>query len=282
MTTEPLVYLYGFVREVGAVPEPDLEGVGGAPVALVSLGEIAAVISRVPAEQYDEAGVTERITDLRWAAEQGVRHERVVAWFVDRGTILPARLLTLYRSLESLRDAVALRASDLRAELERLAGLREWELKVAYDPARFGDRLGELSDAVRELDAELSAAAPGRRYLLEKKRAEQVRSEAGRAAARLADETLELAAAHVREAKRLPLASPTAALARDMAEGGLPVVLSAALLVAEEAEADLVQGLRERAAEVEPLGMEIRFSGPWAPYRFVATELGEESRATDA
>jgi hypothetical protein len=207
----------------------------------------------------------------------------VVAWFVDRGPILPARLLTLYRSLDSLRAAAAPRAPALSAELERLAGLREWELKVAYDPATFQDRLGEISAAVRELDAQVAAASPGRRYLLEKKRAEHVRAEVGHEAVRLAEDALETASAHAREVKRLPVAGAAgSALGAQVPAGGWPVVLSAALLVAERAEPELVRRVRARGAELEAFGVELRLSGPWAPYRFVATEVGGEAGAPSA
>jgi hypothetical protein len=49
----------------------------------------------------------------------------------------------------------------------------------------------------------------------------------------------------------------------------LPVVLHAALLVRIDNEADLVRHLEAEAKALHAIGMELNFSGPWAPYRFM-------------
>jgi hypothetical protein len=256
-----MVYLYGFAPADAALPGHGLEGVAGGAVELLPMDGFQIVASSVPAEEFAPEVLEARLQDLAWVARHGVAHERVVAWFVDHARILPVRLFTLYTSRDALQAEAAARAADLIEALRHFDGVREWDLKVGYDAERLTDHLGELSEEVAALDAELAAASPGRRYLLERKRQDLVRVEVGRAARQAAEALLEEAAHHARAVQRLGL---------PRGEVELPVVLSAALLVERASEEELRRLMAGRVAALQPLGVHASFSGPWAPYRFLA------------
>ena len=263
-----VVYLYGFVPPDAPLPPDGLAGVGEQPVELVPLDGFAAAISRLPADSYAPDAIEPQLSDLNWVAERGVQHERVVAWFVDHAQILPVRLLTLYSNEDALRAEAAARAELLRAEMRRFAGLREWDLKVAYRAETLQQHLGEVSETVAELDREIADATPGKRFLLEKKRADLARVETARAARGLGEVLLHALGEHAVQIERVPIP-------REAAE--LPVVVNAALLVSSDAEAPLREAVRERAAALEAIGLQIAFSGPWAPYRFLASGDGDRT-----
>jgi hypothetical protein len=260
-----LLYLYGFVPDDAPPPPPELAGVADAPVRRLELGGVSAVVADVPAAAFASEAVEARMHDLSWVGDQGALHERVVSWCVDHGGILPARLLTLYSGEAALERAVAERRAAIRDQLERLRGLREWDLKVSYRAEELRRGLATVSDAVARLDAEISAADPGRRYLLERKRDKLLDAETGRAARRIGDEVLDALAPLTRDLRRIP--SPAD---RD----DLPVVVHAALLVEEPDEASLQERAAAEGRRLERHGIAVALSGPWAPYRF----LGGESR----
>lgn len=251
-----LLYLYGFVPSDASLPERGLLGVGDVPVELVRLDGFAAAVGRPDPAVYGAEPLESRTGDMAWMAEQGLRHEQVVAWFVDHAAIVPSRLLTLFSSEAALADAAG-EGTRIRQDLERFSAAREWDLKVSYDPARLEGKLGEVSDEIARLDEEIADAGPGKRFLLEKKRKDVAKTE-GRAIARQkAAELLDALRADAEDSVVLPAASESA-----------PVVLNAALLVPTGSEA----AVRERAAEarerLEPVGIVVAFTGPWAPYRF--------------
>lgn len=256
-----IVYLYGFVPSTAPAPPAALVGLGGVAVDLVDIDGVRAVIGRLAADRFGSAAVEARMQDLQWVGEQGLAHERVVLWFVDHADILPARLFSMYADEAALRTALAPRAPHIAGELRRLGGRREWNLKAAYDPAVLGRHGGELSDELRRMDAEIENAAPGRRYLLQRKRADILKREVGRVARRLADELLDGLRAEAEAVHTLALP------AADDDAGA--VVLSAALLITREAEPAIRAAVDRRIAGLTALGMHITFSGPWAPYRFV-------------
>jgi hypothetical protein len=254
------LYLYGFVPQGTTLPAAGLAGVADAPVELLPAGSVLAAVSRVPADEYAPGAVEARSEDLRWLAQQGVRHEGVIAWFVDHAEILPMRLLTLYSSAAALARDADERGGWIHAQLERFRGLREWDLKIAYDPDRLSAEAGRHSPAIADLDRELAEAQPGRRFLLQRKRRDLVGREVGVVARRLAGELLDRVVPQVDRHVLLPLQAGE--------PGAAPVVLNAALLVAAPAAADLAREVRTAAAALAEAGMTVSFSGPWAPYRF--------------
>ena len=90
-----------------------------------------------------------------------------------------------------------------------------------------------------------------------------MKDEARRAAQTLADEAYDTLRAHVVAARTLPI--PRSA-------GSLPVVLHAAFLVHRREESALMQAFEQQGRRLERVGVELRFSGPWAPYRFTGSD----------
>lgn len=256
----PLIYLYGFVPNELADAPRRLTGIAGAPVEILPLDGIKAVISEVGAGDFSARQIEANLKDLGWVAARGAEHEAVVAWCVDQAQILPASLFTLYSSREVLEQTARAQQSLIQAELGRLHGLREWDLKVSYSADQLAQHAGRFSEAVRQIEAEIASAPPGRRYLLERKRGDLTKSEVSRLARDEAKQVLEAARTVAREVAVLPLPN-----ARDQ----LPVVLHAALLVPRAAEDELIRTLQQQAERYRDSGIEITFSGPWAPYRFV-------------
>lgn len=253
-----VIYLYGFVPGRTELPPDGLLGVADSPVERVSGSDFAAIVSRVESEEFRGESLERHSADVEWMARQGLAHEQVVAWFVDHASILPSRLLTLFSGETALRETMERESDRIRAELERLDGLREWDLKVGSDGDRLLAHLGEISEEVGRLDREIEEASPGKRFLLEKKRKELARTEGRGAARRLARELLDSIRPRARDVLTLDPPSDAA-----------PSTLSAALLVDREEESALFDHLAGERERLEPLGLTVALTGPWAPYRFM-------------
>jgi hypothetical protein len=256
-----VIYLYGFVPAGSPAPPESVRGLEHGAVELVEAGGFLAAVGRLPAGEYTEETVQARLREVPWVADRAVAHERVVAWFVDHSEIVPARLLTLYSSEAALREAASADGDRVASLLERFRGQREWDLKVSYRPAELTRHLGEISAEVAELDGQIAAAAPGRRFLLARKREDVVRTELTRAARDAAAGLLEALRPHALDTLRLPAPG---------GEAELPVALNAALLVRTGDAPALRSAAAERTPSLEAHGFAVVLSGPWAPYRFMA------------
>jgi hypothetical protein len=241
-----VIYLYGFVPAGSPAPPETVRGLEHGAVELLEAGAFLAAVGRLPAGEYTEETVQARLREVPWVADRAVAHERVVAWFVDHSEIVPARLLTLYSSESALREAAASDGRRVASLLERFRGQREWDLKVSYRPAELTRHLGEISTEVADLDRQIAAATPGKRFLLARKREDVVRTELSRAARDAAAALLDALRPHALETIQLPAPG---------GEAELPVALNAA---------------GERTPSLEAQGFVVVLSGPWAPYRFMA------------
>lgn len=257
-----LIYLYGVVPADAPAPPPELRGLEGAPLRLLPSGAVAGVVSEVPEALYGSAALEPRLAELSWVGERAVSHEAVLTWFSDRGAVLPMQPFSLHASEPKLGERLLAAADALSEQLARLAGRRQWGVRLWLDEAVLRPRLHELSERLAALRAEMESAAPGRRFLLAKKldvvAAEELRS----AVARQVRGIFERLRANAAQARALPI--PAAAGGE-----GRALALNAVFLVAEERFEGFQQQVTEEAHAHRPLGFELEFTGPWPAYHFV-------------
>jgi hypothetical protein len=261
MEQETLVYLYGVVPADAEAPPPALTGVEGAPVRLVRLARVAAVVSDVPAAVYADEALDARLEDLAWVGERGLAHEGVLDWFAERGAVLPSALLSLHHDDDRLRGRLEEDEARLAAQVEGLRGRREWGLKLWRHDAQLTERLAELSPALQAIAAELETAPPGRAFLLGKKRDTLQAEELKRLSVRVVHAVFDALRGVAERSASVPI--PPAP-----ARGERTLVLHAAFLVTEEGFAAFQRRLGELAGEFQPFGFEFEFTGPWPPYHF--------------
>lgn len=266
MPGETLRYLYGIVPAAAPPPPSALRGIDDAAVRLIDAGEIAAIVSDVPAASYDEAAIAAGLSEVRWAGARAAEHERVLTWFVDRTTVVPSTPFSLHASDERVRERLDEQRPRLNESLRRLAGHQELGVRIWRDEAALASRLLELSPTLAALDTERQQAAPGRRYLLGRRidalRAEEAeRVTADAVTAAYADLSAAAARAHV-----LPI-PPT-----DREGRSRTLVLDAVFLVAESSGDAFRRTVQRLLDQQRPSGLEWEFTGPWPAYHFVRDE----------
>lgn len=261
-----VLYLYGFVPSEVPTPPETLRGIDDGPVDLLPLGTFGAAVTEVDADVYGEGRIEARLKDLGWVGGRGARHETVVTWLADHATIVPARLLTVFSSAEALRARAAERSEVIEALLQRFRHVREWDLKISYDADTLVEHLGAYSDEAAREAAEIEAAPPGRRYLLQRSRQERASGQAAELARRLGRDLL---------SRLEELATQVTELEVPALGGESRVVYNAALLVHVEQFTALQRVAAEAAGELASHGIDVALTGPWAPYRFMP-EVGDD------
>jgi len=258
---DTLVYLYGIVPADAPPPPPELVGLERGEVRLLLAGRVAAVISEVSRDRYDDDALNGRLDDLVWVGEQGVAHERVLDWYAARVPIIPLSLFSLHRDVTRIADRVASDQEAYAKRLERLGGRKEWGIKVWRRETRAAETIHSLSPALQALGVEIEAAPAGKRFLLEKKRQTLRQEEVRAVSRRVAHEVhAELRARSVDgTAVPLPSGAPS---------GERALLLHAAYLVGDDAFEAFRAAVSSLAARFAP-GFEIEFTGPWPPYHFV-------------
>ena len=140
-------WAYCIAADPDAIPlgapgvEPDRE------VEVVQQGELLAVVSAVPLSEYSDERLREHLNDIEWVERVARAHERVLEQTLERATILPLRLCTLYRNEEGVRRMLSEQERLLVEELSELEGGREWGVKVFVDQDRLAKALVKASEA---------------------------------------------------------------------------------------------------------------------------------------
>jgi hypothetical protein len=242
-------------------PDPELPG-----VALVREGRLAAVVSSVPADEFDEEPLNRNMADLDWLGRWAERHQAVNAGLMERGeALLPLAFGTIYRDEGGVRTMLRQREAELLRRLEGVRGRAEWVVALHRDGPAARAWVEERGEALVELRREIEASAPGRAYLLTRRLDDARRDELLRLDRAALDELGRTVEGHAERRHREPLATPQGGAD---AAGGSGVIARLSLLVPRPAEAALGDALGALAERWRARGYTVDVTGPWPPYRF--------------
>lgn len=237
-------YVYGVQRAGGEVAPP-VQGVGdpGAPVRVVTSGQLSALVSDVPAGE------------LLASREDVYRHSEILQTLMRAGTILPMQFGTIMPDEKTVGSELlgAFRAQ-LEELLKKVHGHVELNLRATYSESVLREVINENS-AIAALNERVRGRSPSAAYY------ESIRLG-------------EMVAAQI-EAKRaadapaiLDRLEPLAAEVRLKQLGHERTVLNAAFLV-DEREVARFDEAAEAVAVEQANRMRFRYIGPVPPYSFV-------------
>ncbi|MFL6016935.1 MAG: GvpL/GvpF family gas vesicle protein, partial [Gaiellaceae bacterium] len=89
--TETAWYVYGVVPADADPASFSTEGVGGGRVELVSAGGLAAVVGRVPLDEYGEEPLRRNLEKRDWLETTARAHDDVLAQALGREPLVPLR-----------------------------------------------------------------------------------------------------------------------------------------------------------------------------------------------
>jgi hypothetical protein len=243
-------YVYGV-----AETDPALERVDSTD--LVVDGRLAAIVGRVPLEEFGEEHLPERLEDRVWLEQKARLHEGVLRAAAAVAPVVPLRFGTIYRDREDVRGLLESRRGELEAALEHVRGRVELGVKAWVDRAALSCTLG-------------GGAAPdeprsGRAYLQQRRDEQRLAGEVTARCAELAgDAHRRLCSAAVEGVANRP--QPRELTGRDET-----MLLNGAYLV--DGDGDPLRREVERLAdEHAALGVEYEVTGPWPAHNFVELE----------
>ncbi|GGO77618.1 GvpL/GvpF family gas vesicle protein [Nonomuraea cavernae] len=257
MPSDEGVYLYAVTRaEEHACPE-GLTGVSGLPVRSLAHRGLAALYSLVSLDEFGEERLRRSMEDLSWLEETARGHHRVVEAVARVLPTAPARLVTVYRLEQQLRDLLDERHDGFVAVLSHVAGRSEWAVKAYAEPYESApaDESGPEDDR------------PGLAYLKRRRAGLHGREAAWRRAATRAEFVHEVLMSVAVEGRLHRAQDPQLSGREEL------MVLNGAYLVDEDRADEFARVL----GDLDGDGVTVELVGPWAPYSFAVLE-GEAAR----
>lgn len=241
--------------------EPDRD------VQVVQQGELVALVSAVPLSEYSDERLREHLNDIEWVERVARAHERVLEQTLERATILPLRLCTLYRDQEGVRRMLSEQEPLLLEELSELEGRREWGAKVFVDEGRLAEALEEMPEAGTDEGEESEAgraSSAGAAYMArlgrERKVSERLQEFGDSAVKEIHDQFEAIAD----KAHANPLQRPELHGRKEQ------MWLNGAYLVRRERENELARVADLLRQRWSASGFDVELTGPWPPYNFVS------------
>jgi hypothetical protein len=261
------LYLFCLAR-VGLVPPLEGNGINGEEVLeMKDFSDIAAVVCKVPKEQFTSSAAEAGLKDLEWLGPRIFRHEQVIEQVMRYSPVLPARFGSLFSSAESLGSLVQSNVAEINQFLDGVARREEWSVKASLSRNRALDAI--LREKLHDSSEDLSALSPGIRYV----KARQLRMEAEKELAgwtrsacdRVAKELMELSEKS-RQRKILNLAKE---------DTDKQTVVNWAFLIDSSLVSDFLIKIEDANARFNAQGLSFEYSGPWPPYSFCPTLQAE-------
>ncbi|MBV8719356.1 MAG: GvpL/GvpF family gas vesicle protein [Chloroflexi bacterium] len=254
--TQTLVYLYAVLPHTLDGP---VQGIDASLVRWINAERLAAAVSDVPADDFEEEPLNTNVRNMAWLAPRAVAHQDVnERLFEASEAIVPLAFGTVFRDDDRVRQLLSEKAKQLQTQLARVRGCAEWvvALHALHDPDV------NAAAEVRELQGQIAASTPGRAHLLRRQLATAERDAARRLRTDAAAQVLEGLRVATVEVFEEPLPS-------DTVERPL---LRASVLVRRDAEATFMDEVeRLRARWPEPT-YRLLLTGPWPPYRFAGLQ----------
>jgi len=241
------LYVYGVVS---ASTQPDGTGIGARPVELVAERDVGALASFVPAGEFGEAALRERLEDRAWLERTAREHEDALERALAATAVIPFRLCTVYESRDGLREFLSAHGPALAGLLRRLDGRVELGVKTYF----------------AEAQAATGEPQSGREYLLRRQREREAAEEAARFKVECARASHERLAAAAEEARANPPQPPELSGRTD------EMLLNGAYLVRRD-DRRLTDAVAELESLYGPRGVTYEITGPWPPYNFVPPEV---------
>ncbi len=265
------VYVYGILRagEGNRRPNlPPLEGLEDNLVHTIVGDGLAALVSMV-VTPADGVSFEEELQDPEQAKRLILDHHRVLQRLLDTTTVLPMRFGALFTDNEKVSDALHEHRQGLFNALERVESAREWGVKIFCDRSVLDRHLSKASPAVLAAQNELTAAAQGRAFFLQRRIERLSEEEAERAISQGAEESrLRLCTGARADASMKLQPAAVHGRADDM-------VWNNAFLVTKQDEERFFALIEELRKANRRLGFHYEINGPWPPFSFADYRLGD-------
>ncbi len=254
------LWVYGVVAQGDEVRPEERNIEGGEDFVWIRAASLSALASYVPAADYNEKALARHQDDASWVVGRVQASAAVIADVFSRRVIIPFKFGAVFSTPESLQKRLHEQRTEFHELLKRLENKEEWGVKIFGSIEAQSIRMVEwkLDQAVK------NGVTSGKLYMLKK----QLRQSNLRDAERDLKEK-------ARRVHQLLLMSTDAhqigkAVSEPPISGNSVCLMKSSYLVSSSERNQFLTRIHDAGRQYEEL--QVKVSGPWAPYSFCRTK----------
>ncbi|WP_409274771.1 GvpL/GvpF family gas vesicle protein [Neobacillus sp. SCS-31] len=261
-----LIYLYGLVptKEAQDRSLPDYKGFDGRrEIYSLSIGNITAVVCKLDSTEYSEQSIEDRINnDMEWLQEKAFHHHETVLNLSKMFTIIPLKFCTLYKSEDSLEQAVLSNTAKMEQTFSLLADNEEWNVKIYCNDQLLKQQVSETNAAIEEKRAEISRLSKGKQFFEKKKLETLIEAELEEEKNRVSEKVhLHLSEIALEGNVKKTWGKDVTGRKDNMAWNGV-------YLVPKSKVEPFLEQIQQYEKELKETGWHFEVTGPWPAYHF--------------
>lgn len=257
--SDRLIYLFSLTGNVPLFVNSELQG----DLFFVEIDGLYAAVKYVSESEYSEENIKNNISDVAWLDANVREHLRLITLIMQVETVIPFNFGTIYKSEESLRQFVSQYANKFRESLKHLENREEWSVKVFCDRKKIIENIGTLSLNISDIDQQIKNSAPGKAYILGKKKKEIIETEI-KVIYNTISKRIFTALNELCEEYRFNVI-----LSSEMSEKNEDMILNVAFFIKKENIDDFIKCSDKLTHEYADIGIILEITGPWPPYTFL-------------
>ena len=226
---------------------------------------------KVSVEDYSEENFKSKVSDLHWLDAQVREHVKVITDMMQLGTVIPFKFGTIYKSITNLTQFLDQYSDSLQEHIQYLEGMEEWAVKFYADFSMLSTQIDTLSNAAAELEKQILSSAPGKAFLLKKKKIGLIEEEIEKICTEKGQTVFDLLQLESAAFKLNVLQTKEITGRED------EMVLNACFLIKRKDQPqfkNVIDGLLEK---IGAEGFKIETSGPWPPFSFISIKENQHA-----
>jgi hypothetical protein len=222
------------------------------------------VVKYVSESEFSEENFKKYLSDIQWVESNAREHIRVISLVMEQSTVIPFKFGTIYNTKASLKKFITDYSASLIENFQHIKGKEEWSVKIYCDRKVLCEQIDELSQEVGALERQIMASAPGKAFLLRRKKTDLIENEMDRLGKTYGQEYYE-------EFKNLSESTCfNNLLPKEFTGRADTMILNATFLINKNKVADFMSTADTLRKKGGDLGFIIEATGPWPPFSFVS------------
>lgn len=235
-------------------------------LSCLSVDKLFAVGKTVSSSEYSQANLKKGFSDLPWVEAQTREHVQVISRVMKHCTVLPCKFATVFASKENLENFVREHARSLKENFRHVANKEEWSVKIYCDRVKLNEKIGEISEKLNALEQEILKSKPGKAFLLKRKKAELLESEAEVIMQDYGQQCFSQVAGFSEQTRMNSL------LPQEVTERTEDMIFNASCLVHTQRIEAMLSMAGQMQKTFRKVGMILDVAGPWPPFSFISIE----------